>query len=269
MGTNVSPRCYIPPAVALKLHLLSDLHLSQAGFAAPATDADVVVLAGDIARPPEAVAFARGLGKPVVYVPGNHEFYGGSLAGTLAQLRSLCEGTEVHLLHDSAWVHRGVRFLGTPLWTDFLLFGEAEGRDAAVEAATRFMRDFQRIRLVEDDPALFTPLDCAARFRHHAAWLENHLAQPFDGPTVVVTHHAPSPQSIHPRFEGSPVNACFVSRAEHLLGGGKVALWLHGHTHDSFDYVVNGTRVVCNPRGYRRNDVDENACFDAGLVLAV
>jgi Icc-related predicted phosphoesterase len=131
------------------------------------------------------------------------------------------------------------------------------------------MRDFQRIRLVEDDPALFTPQDCAARFRRHAAWLADQLAQPFAGPTVVITHHAPSPRSIHPRFEGSPVNACFVSRAEHLLGGDKVALWLHGHTHDSFDYEVEGTRVVCNPRGYRRNEVDENAAFDPALVLSV
>jgi predicted phosphodiesterase len=255
--------------VALKLHLLSDLHLSQAGFDAPATGADVVVLAGDIARPPEAVAWARALGKPVLYVPGNHEFYGGSLDGTLAQLRALCEGTEVHLLHDSELVLQGVRFLGTPLWTDFLLFGDGDGRDAAVAAACRFMRDFQRIRLVEDDPALLTPLDCAHLFRRHAGWLQDRLAQPFEGTTVVITHHAPSPRSIHPRFDGSLVNACFVSRADHLLGAGKVALWLHGHTHDSFDYVAAGTRVVCNPRGYRRDDIDENPRFDPGLVLAV
>jgi len=255
--------------VALKLHLLSDLHLSQAGFTAPATDADVVVLAGDIARPPEAIAWARGLGKPVLYVPGNHEFYGGSLPGTLAQLRGLCEGTQVRLLHDDEAVLDGVRFLGTPLWTDFLLFGSGPGRDAAVEAAGRFMRDFQRIRLAEDAPELFTPDDCAARFQGHAAWLQERLAQPFAGATVVITHHSPSPRSIHPRFEGSPINACFVSRAEHLLGGDKVALWLHGHTHDSFDYVEASTRVVCNPRGYRRNDIDENPHFDPALVLTV
>ena len=255
--------------MALKLHLLSDLHLSQAGFTAPDTDADVVVLAGDIARPPESVAWARALGKPVLYVPGNHEFYGGSLAGTLAQLGALCEGTQVHLLHDTEWVHGGVRFLGTPLWTDFLLFGDGEGRDTAVDAANRFIRDFQRIRLAEDDPSLLTPRHCAALFQRQAAWLQDSLAQPFDGPTVVITHHAPSPRSIHPRFDGSPVNACFVSRAEHLMGADKVVLWLHGHTHDSFDYVVAGTRVVCNPRGYRRNDVDENARFDPGLVLSV
>jgi predicted phosphodiesterase len=253
----------------MKLHLLSDLHLGVAGFQAPATDADVVVLAGDIARPAEALDFALGLGKPVLYVPGNHEFYGGSLDGTLAQLRALCAGTQVHLLHDDALVLGGVRFLGTPLWTDFALFGDGAEREEAEAAAARFMRDFQRIRITEDADALLTPEHTAALFHRHASWLAQQLDAGFDGATVVITHHAPSPRSIHARFAGSLVNVCFVSRAEHLLGRDKVELWVHGHTHDSFDYTVDGTRVVCNPRGYRRNEVDENAAFDPGLVVTV
>lgn len=253
----------------LKLHILSDLHLSQAGFEPPATDADLVVLAGDIARPRDAVAWAKGLGKPVLYVPGNHEFYGASLTGTRALLRELCEGSAIHLLDDGVLHLEGVRFLGSTLWTDFRLFEEGPERDVAVDAATRFMRDFQRIRLEEEEDALFTPDACAAQFRRHADWLQSRLAQPHDGPTVVITHHAPSRRSIHPRFAGSPVNLCFVSDADHLLDGARVQLWIHGHTHDSFDYEVAGTRVVCNPRGYARDGRIENALFDPGLVLQV
>jgi predicted phosphodiesterase len=255
--------------VPLKLHILSDLHLGQAGFEAPATDADLVVLAGDIARPREAVAWAKGLGKPVLYVPGNHEFYGASLSGTRALLRELCADSDVHLLDEGELHLQGVRFLGTTLWTDFRLFGEGPRRDVAVDAATRFMRDFQRIRVEEDDDAPFTPDACAAQFARHADWLRSRLAQAYDGATVVITHHAPSPRSIHPRFAGSPVNLCFVSEAEHLLGGQRVQLWIHGHTHDSFDYEVAGTRVVCNPRGYAKDGRIENALFDPGLVLQV
>ena len=103
----------------------------------------------------------------------------------------------------------------------------------------------------------------------HSAWLQKRLAQAHAGPTVVITHHAPSPRSIHPRFAGSPVNASFVSDAEHLLGRDRVQLWIHGHTHDSFDYQVAGTRVVCNPRGYARDGVNENAAFDASLTIDV
>jgi predicted phosphodiesterase len=253
----------------LKLQIVSDLHLSQAGFELPATDADAIVLAGDVARPRDAIAWARNLTKPVLYVPGNHEFYGASLASTRGLLHELADGSHVQVLDDRVTELNGVRILGTTLWTDFQLFGPGEQRNTAVEAAMRFMRDFQRIRVRDDEDTLFTPDSCAALFRRHADWLQGALAQPHDGPTVVITHHAPSPRSIHPRFAGSPVNACFVSDAEHLLGRDRVALWIHGHTHDSFDYEVAGTRVVCNPRGYVRDGVTENAAFDPGLVVTV
>jgi predicted phosphodiesterase len=107
----------------LKLNVLSDLHLSLGALDVPANDADVVVLAGDIGRPAEAVAWARGIDKPVLYVPGNHEFYGGSLDTTLDQLKEMSAGTNVRVLDDDVVTLDGVRFLGSTLWTDFLLCG--------------------------------------------------------------------------------------------------------------------------------------------------
>lgn len=252
----------------MKLNVLSDLHLGVAGFEHPRNDADVVILAGDIARPRQAVEWAMGFDKPVLYVPGNHEFYGASLDGTLAQLKSLCAGSRVQVLDDDEVVIDGVRFLGSTLWTDFMLFG-ANGRAAAVDAALRFMRDFSRIRLDDAGDTPFSPDACAARFARHAAWLERRLDAAHDGPTVVITHHAPSRHSIHARFADSLINACFVSDAEHLLGERRVAAWIHGHTHDSFDYRVDGTRVVCNPRGYAKDGVNENARFAPDFMIDV
>jgi predicted phosphodiesterase len=253
----------------MKLHILSDLHLGQGALALPPTDADLVILAGDIARPPEAVTWASKLGKPVLYVLGNHEFYGGSIDSTAAQFKALSAGSDVTLLDDESVVIGNVRFLGSTLWTDFMLLGEGEQREAAIAGAVRYMRDYSRIRTGDDPKAVLHPKDTAARFQRHAAWLAGELARPHDGPTVVITHHAPSTGSIHPRFEGSLLNACFVSHAEHLLDGDRAQLWIHGHTHDSFDYTVNGTRVVCNPRGYALDGVNENAAFDAGFVVEV
>ena len=253
----------------MKLNILSDLHLSRGELPPPATDADVVVLAGDIERPAQAVAWAARLDKPVLYVPGNHEYYGGSIDGSAAQLKRLCEGSRIHVLDDDVQLIGDVRFLGSTLWTDFRLFGDGPARQAAMDEALRFMRDFSRIRVTEASPALFTPLDAASLFRRHAAWLAAELARPHDGPTVVITHHAPSRASIDPRFEGSLLNACFVSDGEYLLDGSRAQLWIHGHTHDSFDYVRNGTRVVCNPRGYATDGVNENAAFDPDLVIDV
>ncbi|HWP10971.1 MAG TPA: metallophosphoesterase [Ramlibacter sp.] len=253
----------------MKLNILSDLHLSQGELALPANDADLVVLAGDIDRPAQAVAWASRLGKPVLYVPGNHEFYGGSIEGSTAQLKRLAQGTAIRVLDDESQLVGNVRFLGSTLWTDFLLFGRGQARQAAMDAALRFMRDYSRIRLRDGSPDPFTPLDSAALFQRHAAWLAGELAKPHDGPTVVITHHAPSRSSIHPRFAQSLINACFVSDAQHLLDGKRVRLWIHGHTHDSFDYVLNGTRVVCNPRGYARGEVNENAAFDPDFMVEV
>jgi predicted phosphodiesterase len=250
----------------VKLHVVSDLHLSQGELALPANDADLVVLAGDAGRPARAMAWAARLAKPVLFVPGNHEFYGGSIEGTLAELKRLSAGTQVRVLDCEEAVIDGVRFLGATLWTDFMLESEAAARAAALREAERFMRDFSVVRIGEER---FTPHASSALFARHAAWLAERLAAPHRGPTVVVTHHAPSPKSIHPRFAGSALNACFVSDAEHLLDGGRASLWIHGHTHDSFDYRVNGTRVLCNPRGYAKDGVNENPAFDPELVVTV
>ncbi len=251
----------------MKLNILSDLHLSVCALDAPSTDADAVILAGDIDRPQQAIAWASALRKPVLYVPGNHEFYGGSIAGTRDALARFAAGTNVRLLDDGETVIDGVRFLGTTLWTDFLLFGAGAERAGAMAVGRQLLRDFSRIRNADDSPSRFMPEDAAALFDVHSRWLEARLATRFDGPTVVITHHTPSRKSIHPRFADSPLNACFVSDAEHLLDGSQAQLWIHGHTHDSFDYVVNGTRVVCNPRGYAPNGVNENAMFDANLCI--
>jgi predicted phosphodiesterase len=253
----------------MKLNILSDLHLSQGALKLPENDAHLVILAGDVARPSEAASWASGLVKPVLYVPGNHEFYGGSIGDTVAELKRLCAGTNIHILDNDEIIVEGVRFLGTTLWTDFMLFGEGEKRVAAMQEALRFMRDFSRIRVGAGLEALFTPADSAALFKIHATWLEAKLAEPFSGPTVVITHHAPSSKSIHPRFADSLLNACFVSDAEHLIDESRARLWIHGHTHDSFDYFLNGTRVVCNPRGYAKDGVNENPIFDANFIVEI
>jgi predicted phosphodiesterase len=253
----------------MRLNILSDLHLGFGPFDTPQNDAEVVILAGDISRPREAAAWALRLDKPVLYVPGNHEFYGASIEGALAELKGLCAGTPVHVLDDDELVLGNVRFLGTTLWTDFELLGPGPARAAAMDEARRRIRDFTAIRIGDPDTRVFTPEDAADRFRRHAAWLDARLSAPHAGPTVVITHHAPSPRSIHPRFEGSNINACFVSDTRGLAGGDRVQLWVHGHTHDSFDYDLDGTRVVCNPRGYARGGVNENPRFDPHLTITV
>lgn len=249
----------------MRLHILSDLHLSAHGMPPPEVTADVTILAGDIRRPAaEAMQWAADLGRPVLYVPGNHEFYGGAIPQVRQALARSAREYGIHLLDQGMLTIGGVRFVGATLWTDFALFG-AENRGLAMATSAKFMRDFVAIR--NADGSVFTPADAAALFAEQYAWLAAALAQSFAGPTVVVTHHAPTPRSVHPRFAESPVSAAFVSDCSALMG--RAALWVHGHTHDSFDYTVNGTRVVCNPRGYSAGGANENAQFDPCLCIEV
>ena len=115
----------------------------------------------------------------------------------------------------------------------------------------------------------FTPPQAQALHREAVAWLASKLAKPHDGKTVVVTHHLPSMQSVAERFKASPLSAAFASNLDHLVE--RADLWIHGHTHDNFDYRLGKCRVVCNPRGYVRERYErtevENKTFKPELVV--
>ena len=251
----------------MRIALLSDIHLSVNALPFPDVDADIVVLAGDIARPAAAIEWAKSCPLPVVYVAGNHEFYGSDLISTYEHLNRLSQGTQIHVLERSEYLHNGVRFLGCTLWSDYRLFDSAEDRAQGVDLATKLMRDFTHIKISPDFPDLFSPAVSQLVFLQTVAWLEDCFTRDRTTPTVVVSHFAPTRLSISPLFENSPMNASFVSDLEDRINVWQPALWLHGHTHGSFDYAVGKTRVICNPRGYAKNGVNENPEFNGSYVI--
>lgn len=213
------------------------------------TDADVLILAGDIHQGVQAVEYARelaeDLGIPVLLVPGNHEFYGGEFTDTLAAMRAAV-GEGVHVLARDTVILQGVRFLGCILWCDFCLFGRERQEDAMAEAQMA-MNDFWLIRHQGER------LGAEAMLQWHLddrAWLEGALATAWDGPTVVITHHGPAPGSVAARFQRHELTPAFVSDLTPSIQRYQPALWVHGHTHTAFDYSIGRTRVVCNPAGY-------------------
>ncbi len=230
----------------MKLHILNDLHIEFEDFEPPTTNADVVVLAGDIGVGMEGLRWveARFPDKPVIYVPGNHEFYHHDIV-LIDKLKAEAPDN-IHVLNDDQVVIDGVRFLGSILWTDFALFGEAD-KFFAMQQARQQMTDFS---IIQNHGQRFTPEDAIRLHTASRDWLAAMLAEPFAGKTVVVTHHAPSSQSVHPRYARDLLTPAFASSLENLMDGDRAALWIHGHMHESFDYEIYGTRVVCNPRGY-------------------
>lgn len=272
----------------MRLLVLSDLHLECCATLQLPEDLnfDVTVLAGDIRSPGrEAVRWAQTAPaiseRPTVLVAGNHEFYGSTLSKELAEMKQAAADSQVHVLNRQALVIAGVRFLGCTLWTDFQLpFGPDARTDIgqALHQANAGMADYQRIEMLAPAVRAARPREFARLLRAEDTlamhwvdrdWLRRELLTPFEGPTMVVTHHGPSAMSVAPQHVGDRLSPAFVSD----LPGEFFAvpmLWIHGHTHHSTDYTQRRCRVLSNPRGYPvRGGRFENASFSAGLVVEV
>ena len=266
---------------------MSDLHLEThpAYRPRPAPGAELLVLAGDIGSyqrgsslTDEDFGLARvspraGWPVPVLYVPGNHEYDNLDFDETHARLRATCERLGITWLEREQVVLQGVRFLGTTLWSDFDALALAPGqappalgdllkaRHKAYRAANYYLTKAAAQR--RGQPML------AEGWREQAlecqAWLAQALARPFDGPTVVVTHFAPSLRSADPRYGLTPGTAGFCNSLEPLLA--KAQLWVHGHLHCQHDYVEQGCRVVANTLGYAAKGEQDG--FREDFVLEV
>lgn len=273
----------------MKIQLLSDLHLEvhPQFVPEPAPDADLLVLAGDIGSYQNDSQVAGdnfglerfsplpqwgGWPTPVVFVPGNHEYDMQDFDAAHDRLRRTCDRLGLLWLERETLVLDGVRFVGTTLWSDFDALADHEQctdltrrlrlRQKAFRAANFYLAKTGTSRA--STPWLAEPM------REQAlacmAWLEDALARPFDGPTVAITHFAPSLRSADPRYGLAPGTAGFCNALDHLLP--RATLWLHGHLHAPSDYTVQGQqadgtpwqcRVVANPLGYARKN--EQAFF--------
>lgn len=199
--------------------------------------------------------------KHVIYIKGNHEDYAGDMLGTEAYWKAVSKNIEnLHFLHRSTVELGGVRFLGCTLWTPL--------NHPLDELTAQGMNDFDEIWV---DGAFFTTQDWRQEHEACRYFLDTEVAKDFDGETVVITHHAPSYQSIGEKFAGDKMNICYANSLEGLMWYNPIKLWVHGHIHNSVDYMVGdeiqSTRVLCNPRGYF--GTDENRDFNPRLTIEV
>lgn len=254
----------------MKIHVLSDLHLEFVPWPdetdVNSIDADVTVLAGDIDTGLRGLDWARKINRPVIYVMGNHEFYGRPMGEFLLAARDNVRGTNVHFLEDSGVTIAGVRFVGATLWTDFQLFG-AKQHANVVAQSKRLITDYREIYVTRraalawsdgSDSSriadLLNPCRAAKLHTRSRAFIEQELnAEPRTAPVVVVTHHAPSQRSLLSTAPSHAWHAAYASHLDALVCNAD--LWIHGHVHRKLDYRVGDTRVVCNPRGYRDSEV--------------
>jgi len=274
-----------------RIHVLSDVHLETGPYEIPEElEFDILIAAGDIGPIEHAVEWLASVGKPVVYVLGNHEHWQHEFGDALALAKAAAKGTKVRVLEREAAVIQGVRFLGATLWTDF-----GAWHPGLVETATSYMRDYSQItahrwyavksnhnwfrrqclKIGMDQQTtrqwiaegLFHPAIAYQAHTRTIAWLSNALSKEFAGPTVVVTHHAPTYNSLresgvsevllqpdywHYRDRSLIRPAAYASRLEPLLKyhAKAIDLWVHGHIHHGVDILTQPVRILCNPRGY-------------------
>ena len=265
----------------MKTLVLSDIHLSHHPLSAVQNgrrideQADVVVLAGDIDDGLGGFRWARETfeDKPIVMVAGNHEFYGRNWTRNLDDMREAARKYDIEFLECDPVDLGGVRFLGCTLWTNFELYG-TESQAEAIRVAKASMNDFVQIQISRTPETYWihsktlVPLLVQQRHQGSVEWLKDALAIGDLTKTVVVTHFAPHRNSVPSRFKDDLLSAAYASNLEHLMG--KSVLWIHGHLHASSDYVVNGTRVVCNPHGYLHNNGGmENSEFNPSFTVEI
>ena len=252
----------------MRILLLSDLHIEFADYAPPEVDVDVVVLAGDINLGSAGVDWAMDVfpAVPVVYVLGNHEYYRHSFDRLAIQLAHRAEGTNVHVLERGSVEIKGVRFLGCTLWTDFSLFGDASN---ALKTIAEDMSDYVVIRAGLEAQRKLTPDDTLGCHLRSRKWLRSELTRYKYQKCVVVTHHAPSSRSLALIDRFDPLSTAYASPMDEFVAASGASLWVHGHVHESVDYMIGGTRVVANARGYPRHYSRSNLDFDPLRILEV
>jgi predicted phosphodiesterase len=243
----------------MRIHILSDLHNEFAPFVPEHVEADVVILAGDIDLKTRGLEWA-GQAFPhiphVIYTPGNHEFYKGALGHTLNKMRGAAG--DVHVLDMDELIIDQVRFLGATAFTNYRVTGNPAG---SARAAQLSMSDFKQIKTSRFGKV--HPVDFITIADESYTWLKQKLDEPFQGKTVVITHHAPALICLeHGGTHGSELDGSYANDWDDLLNG-KADVWVYGHTHESVDFDFHGTRVISNQRGYP----NEDAGFRANLVI--
>jgi Icc-related predicted phosphoesterase len=228
----------------MKIAIASDLHFD---FYSPENqvkiankfkdiynDVDYIVLAGDLVNGlnKENVAALNllfdfeGLNNKIIFVPGNHDYWGLSEQEFLDALTML----NILILNNDILSFNKIKMFGGTLWFP-----------KHPEMLTTWSRwcDFEYVTPIN---RIF---DSNTDFVHSLMAFKDNSP-----PQIVISHHAPSLKSVHPKFQRSKGNFFFATDMDQLILTTKPLLWIHGHTHTPFDYLVGDTRVICNPLGY-------------------
>ncbi|WP_395517527.1 metallophosphoesterase [Pseudorhizobium flavum] len=259
-----------------KLWVFSDLHLEKQDVDLPyeRPDADVIIIAGDLCHADQLMDTLSDISHryqmPIVMVPGNHEFWSsGTHSRDMASDRLMfAEINEAAaewqypciILDGGSVIFHGVRFVGATLWTDYR-DGLQDEADFAWRLQEAFHLNPDHLKINGSGGKPITPSDLLALNQESTRIIRSLLAEPFDGKTVMLSHHLPHPAATPAIYADSNVNYLYCNSSaafeDIMMGDLAPALWVCGHTHQAIDVRVGGTRILCNPHGFHSASDEE------------
>jgi predicted phosphodiesterase len=251
----------------------SDIHEEFEDFILPESrpdDIDAILIAGDIWTKGRAIRklerIAEWAGVPIVATAGNHDYYGSNMLSVDRRIAREAEESkyDIRFLNPGSTIVNGCRIIGATLWTDYRLRPDEEARDA-IQACERVMSDHKKIRWGHGNMRPVKANDLISVHHEHRLYIQEQLRLPHDGPTLVMTHHAPSEVSVQDCDQDRLVDNAYASNMEGMIKDLKPDAWVHGHTHIPMDYEIGDTRVWSNPKGYP----DEKIDFDPMKIFTI
>lgn len=260
------------------IRCVSDIHMESwnpeycdSGYVLHPLDSDsetILLLCGDIVTVKTVGRYARFFEEissrfmRVLYIPGNHEYYGGNLPTTSLKIKDALSGYDnIEFNEQINFVHGDYNFVGTTYWTDFDKFNPIVMND--VSARYGGLNDYFTIK----NNGKLLPRHIFEIHKRQRQFIVSNIRP--DKKNIVFTHHAPSVLSISPKFRGDRLNYAYVSSHEDLIDELSPVLWFHGHVHDFFDYGLFNTRVICNPYGYDFVHGREVSNYDPKLLIQI
>lgn len=249
----------------MRLHIISDLHQEFGEIDVPNVECDCVILAGDISTKLNGLRWIqkRFPELPVIYICGNHEFYGDKLPKLTDRLREETKGTNVHFLENDRVTINGIHIFGCTLWTDMALLGNWQ---SGAEEARLTMNDYKRVRNSDRNYKRLSPTDTRSIHLNSLTAMSQFFAEHAASRSVIVTHHAPSLSSLPEQRRSERISCAYASNLDDFILEHQPKLWVHGHIHHSNDYHIGQTRVIANPRAYPDNP---NPGFTPDLTIDI
>jgi 3',5'-cyclic AMP phosphodiesterase CpdA len=274
--SNYLDRYLIYRSKVMLAQIFSDLHLDMQGSEAIAdlvqricaVEADLTIIPGDLTTEGDILAWMTVLNtickqRPVIFVPGNHDYYGRNLVETVSLLETykrsdICP-TNLHILQNSSVEIQGQRFVGSTAWFRLPSISSGGGWTSLSTSFDRnWVSDWVDCRWIKGFER-----DINSFYEHCCQYLYDTVKNT----DVVITHHYPTVDSIHPGYQGSRMNAFFHAQLGALVASAKPKLWIHGHTHYKVEKELYtfGTKIRCNPLGYP----GENPEFSPNYIVEI